>query len=118
MSTFGEIKTVLCLSNRVQFSAGHLKTNPYLKSSIGLRSGIQALAFRKMMRCKVSDARFHFSGHQKPILFHLSQTQVEKYTSECNMCPSGCGISSEVFLNLLKLHLHQETSISLNLCTT
>ena len=34
------------------------------------------------------------------------------------MCTSVCGISSEVFFNLLKLHLHQETSISLNLYTT
>ena len=34
------------------------------------------------------------------------------------MCTSVCGISSEVFFNLLKLHLHQETRISLNLYTT
>ena len=34
------------------------------------------------------------------------------------MCTSVCGISSEVSFNLLKLPLHQETSISLNIYTT
>ena len=34
------------------------------------------------------------------------------------MCTSVCGISSEVFFNLLKLHLHQEKIISPNLYTT
>ena len=58
MSTFGGVKAVLCLSIRVQFSAGHLKINPHLKTSICPRSRIQVLAFQKMMRCKVSDARF------------------------------------------------------------
>ena len=56
-----KLKAVLCLSIRVQFSAGHLKTNPYLITSICPRSRIQALAFQKMMRCKVSDVRFQQS---------------------------------------------------------
>ena len=63
MSTFGEVKVlklkvVPCLSIRLQFSAGHLKTNPYLKTFICPPIRIQVLAFHKMMRYKVSDARF------------------------------------------------------------
>ena len=117
MITFGEVKAVLCLSIRVLFSAGHLKTNPYLKTSIFSCGRIRAFAFQKMMRSKVSDA-IGFSGHQKHVRFLSFQNIDLKYTSECSMCTSVRGISSEVFFNLLKLHLHQETRISLNLYTT
>ena len=104
-----KLKAVFYLSIRVQFSAGHLKTNDYIKSSFCPRSRIQTFAFQKMMRRKVSEARFQQSPEACSV--HLSETYVEKYTSECNMCTSVFGTSSEVFFNLLKLHLHQETRI-------